>query len=74
MILFQSFTTLLSLVAFDREEKLLRPSECLYLALLCLVECFAYRWIIVIARIQGTVDYFRGVRVYEMVPRTRQPS
>jgi len=72
MTLFQAFTSLLPLVAFHREQKIFRPMEFIYLALLSLVEFAGYRWIIVAARITGTIDFFRGVRSYDAVPRSKQ--
>ena len=72
MSLFQAFTSLLPLMAFHREQKLYRPVEFLYLAFLSVVEFFAYRWIIVVSRVMGTVDYFRGVRSYPSMPRHRK--
>ena len=69
MNLVQSVVSLLPLVAFQREQKAFRPAEFLYLSALSLVEFFFYRWIILIARVTGTIDYFRGIRVYDAVPR-----
>ena len=74
MNLFQAFTSLLPLVAFHREQKIYRPAEFGYLVLLSLVEFAVYRWIIVVARVTGTLDFFRGVRTYDAVPRAKQRS
>jgi cellulose synthase/poly-beta-1,6-N-acetylglucosamine synthase-like glycosyltransferase len=72
MTLFQAFTSLLPLVAFQREQKLFRPVEFTYLALLSLIEFAAYRWIIVAARVTGTLDFFRGKHTYDGVPREKR--
>lgn len=74
MTLFQAFTSLLPLVAFQREQQLFRPSEFIYFAFLSMVELFVYRWIIVVARITGTIDYFRGIRTYDLIPRSKKRS
>ena len=75
MTLFQAFTSLLPLVAFHREQKIYRPGEFAYLALLSVIEFAVYRWIIVVARVTGTVDFFRGVHTYDGVPRAKaRPS
>ena len=58
-------------MAFHREQKLYRPVEFVYLTLLSLVEFAVYRWIIVVARITGTLDFLRGVHTYDRVPRAR---
>jgi cellulose synthase/poly-beta-1,6-N-acetylglucosamine synthase-like glycosyltransferase len=74
MTLFQSCSSLLPLVAFHREQKLYRPAEFGYLVLLSLVEFAVYRWITMVARVTGTIDFFRGVRTGESVPRARSSS
>jgi cellulose synthase/poly-beta-1,6-N-acetylglucosamine synthase-like glycosyltransferase len=71
MTLFQAFTSMMPLIAFHHEQKIFRPREFLYLTFLSLVEFLVYRWVIVIARTSGTIDYFRGSRVFDTVPRFR---
>ena len=72
MNLVQAVISLLPLVAFQREQKAFRPAELLYLSALSVVEFFFYRWIILVARAGGTIDYFRGIRVYDAMPRFRE--
>lgn len=71
MILFQSFISLLPLLTFTRDRKTFRFRDIAYLSALSFGEFFWYRWVNTFAKLKGTYDFVRGVRVYDMVARNR---
>jgi hypothetical protein len=40
--------------------------------MLTFVEFFCYRWLISVAKLQGTFDYFRGVKAYDQYKRPKR--
>jgi len=74
MLLVQTSTSLIVLGSFLREQqKVFRIKYVAYLIFLSFFEFFAYRWIISIAKIVGTVNYFRGIRTFEQYQRKTNP-
>jgi len=67
----QLFLTLMSIFSFIRTQRLFPTRYVAYLIFLGLVESFAYRWILSYAKISGTVNYFRGKRVFDQYERQR---
>ena len=72
MVLSQAIISLLVLVEFMRDQKLFRPGYACYLAILSIFEIFLYRWIILIAKIEGTIGFFRGEAEYETYERSKR--
>lgn len=65
----QTLISLLSLLVFIRHQRALKLPYIAYLVLLSLLEFFLYRWILWIARLLGTYQFFKGVRAYEQYNR-----
>ncbi len=72
MMLIQTFTSLLSLLAFSSSQKVFKTGDVAYLILLGFLECFWYRWIITWSKLMGTIGYLRGVRIYEQYKRPKR--
>ena len=71
IVLSQAVISLLVLVEFLRDQKLFRPGYALYLAVLSFFEIFIYRWIILLAKLKGTLGIFKKEHSYEMYQRVR---
>ncbi|MEK7447914.1 MAG: glycosyltransferase [Planctomycetota bacterium] len=65
----QTAISLLSIFSFIRHQNLLKMKDVAFLVILSFFELFLYRWIIWIAKLWGTYNYLRGVRVYEQYTR-----
>ena len=72
MLLIQTFTTLLSMLAFVESQRLFRLKYLAYLIGLSFVEFFFYRWILSIAKIQGTVDFLYKKKSHEKYVRQKR--
>jgi len=72
MLLCQAIMTLSSIFAFINTQRVFKVGYILYLTLLAMVEFFCYRWIISIARITGTIDYFMGKRGFTQYEREKR--
>jgi len=74
MLLTQGLVSVLSVLGFVRVQKVFGAGYIAYLLLLGFVEFFGYRWLILAAKISGTIGYFRhnrGYAVYERAKRAR---
>ena len=71
MILVQSLVSLIPMLTYIHDQRLFRVKDSLYLTGLSFLELLWYRWLLTWAKIQGTFDYFRGFRDYDMVARNR---
>lgn len=72
MVLTQAFITLLSILSFVESQRIFKMRYIAYLMFLALVELFCYRWIIAIAKIMGTIGFFRKKRAYDQYDRPRR--
>ena len=71
MILSQTIVSLLSLFSFISTQRIFDLKYTAYLAVLSFFEFFLYKWILMTAKICGTFDYLRGVRVYDQYARPK---
>lgn len=62
MLLSQTFTSLLSVLAFVESQRLFKLNYIRYIIGLSFVEFFFYRWILSIAKIVGTLDFLHKKR------------
>ncbi len=69
IVLVQAFTSLSVLFTFIRTQRVLTFGYLFYLIALSFVELFVYRWVILIARLTGTWDFFRGITAYNQYKR-----
>ncbi len=74
MFLWQTIVSLFSLLIFSRVTKVMKASYIAYLATLSLVEFFWYRWIILFAKLAGTLDYLKGVRSHDQFIRSSRTN
>ena len=72
MILSQAIVSLLSIFAFARSQEELRRRDILYLIFLSFAEYFWYHWILLIAKVQGTIDFLLGFRGYDQYQRPKR--
>jgi hypothetical protein len=72
MIMSQAMITLLSILAFVRGQKVLSKKYVSYLVLLSFLEFFWFHWILLFAKIVGTLEYMRGIRVFDQYKRSKQ--
>lgn len=73
MAVSQTFISVLVLFVFLQDQKIFRLRYSLYLLLLSFFEFFLYRWIITVAKAQGTFDYLRGVKTFDQYKRYIKP-
>jgi cellulose synthase/poly-beta-1,6-N-acetylglucosamine synthase-like glycosyltransferase len=69
MILCQTILSFLSLFAFNQYHKVISSRNIGLLMGWTLTEFFWYHWIVVVARIAGTIDYLRGVKMFDQYKR-----
>ncbi|MGD0336027.1 MAG: glycosyltransferase [Candidatus Omnitrophota bacterium] len=74
MIMTQAIFSLLSIFSFTRTQKLFPKRYTIYLIFLSLVEFIFYRWIISVAKISGTLSYFRKMREFDQYVRTKHST
>lgn len=72
MGLVQFVISLLCLFAFIRGQRVFKMSYILYLIMLSFIEFFGYRIIISIAKLRGTYNFMRKVRVYDQYVRAKR--
>ncbi len=72
MILSQAIIALLSIFAFIRGQKVFSIKYISYLVFLSFVEFFWYHWILMYAKIMGTINYMQGVKVHDQYKRSKQ--
>ena len=72
MLLAQAFVSLLSVLAFVEDQRLFKIKYVMYLMLLSLTEFFWYRWIILIAKIRGTIDFFHRKKSSDQYMRSKR--
>ena len=65
MILAQALLSLSVLMVFFKENLFFPLPYAAYLVFLSFWEFIAYRWAISIAKVMGTIEYFRAVRTFE---------
>lgn len=63
MVLVQAFISLIVIFTFVRDQKIMRFRHICYFILLSFLELFSYKWITMIAKLLGTFDYCRGIRM-----------
>ncbi len=69
VVLAQSFISLLYLYNFVCSQSVMKFSYIAYLAVLSIFELFWYRWIILAAKVSGTIAYLRGVSTHDQFNR-----
>lgn len=72
MILLQALVSLLAIFAFNRDQKLFRLRDITYFIILSFMEFFWYKWLMSFAKCSGTLNYFRGVRIYDKYERVKR--
>jgi cellulose synthase/poly-beta-1,6-N-acetylglucosamine synthase-like glycosyltransferase len=72
MLLSQAFISLLSMLAFVEGQRLFKIRYIAYLVVLTLTEFLAYRWIITISKIIGTISSLRGVKSFDQYDRAKR--
>lgn len=72
MVVTQAAFSLVSLFSFVRIQNIFSKRYVIYLIFLALVEFIFYRWIISLARILGTLSFFRGVRSFDQFVRAKR--
>lgn len=72
MVVCQTISSLVSLFSFIRSHKVFSTKYILYLVFLSLVEFFYYRWLLFIAKISGTISYFRKIRIHDQYVRDKR--
>jgi cellulose synthase/poly-beta-1,6-N-acetylglucosamine synthase-like glycosyltransferase len=72
MLLSQTFTSLLSILAFVESQRLFQLKYAEYLVELSFVEFFFYRWILSIAKIIGTWEFLRKKRSHDQYLRPKR--
>lgn len=70
VVLTQAFISLLYLLTFVRSQNMMSFRYIAYLSALSIFELFWYRWIILIAKIAGTISYMRRIRTHDQFLRT----
>ncbi|MFH1189091.1 MAG: glycosyltransferase [Candidatus Omnitrophota bacterium] len=73
MLASQAIMSLFALLSFIRTLKIFSVGYIMYLAFLGIIEFLFYRWVISVAKISGTVNYFRGVKLYDQYKRKERP-
>lgn len=68
----RSLTSVMSLFAFIRDQKIFRLKYVLYLLFLSLIEMFAYRWITSFARLRGMMMALRGYKGHDQYVRQKR--
>ncbi|MDD5129835.1 MAG: glycosyltransferase family 2 protein [Candidatus Omnitrophica bacterium] len=69
MILCNTVLSLSALFIFVRDQAVLRARDVIYFIILIFLEFFWYRWLMAIAKLSGTVHYFKGVRTFDKYER-----
>ncbi len=69
MILIQALVSLTSLLSFIRDQHSMKPLYIIYLVILSFFEFFWYRPILTVAKLQGTIDYFRRIKTHDQFIR-----
>lgn len=72
MLLTQAFNSLLCILTFVETGRLLKLRYIAYLIGLSLVEFLFYRWIISVAKVSGTIDFFRKKRSFDQYTRPKR--
>ena len=72
MILSNTFISLASLFIFVRDQKIFKTKDIIKFVILSFLEFFWYRWIISIAKLAGTLDYLKGVKIYDSYARKKR--
>lgn len=72
MVMSQCMISLLSIALFASFQKAFRLSYIAYMIALAFVEFFLYRWIISVAKIQGTISFLKGVKVFDQYERAKR--
>lgn len=72
MILSQGFISLLTILSFVRNQRIFRMRYILYLTVLGVLEFLFYRWLISLAKLLGTYDFLRGIKVYDQYTRSKR--
>lgn len=72
MVLSQAFISLLCILSFVEVQRIFKVKYIMYLVALSLVESFWYRWIISIAKFQGTLDFFHNKRTPDQYVRAKR--
>lgn len=72
MLLTQTLFSLFSIFAFIRDQKVFTLKYVMYLIFLSLVEFFWYHWLLMFAKITGTISYLKGVTVYDQYERPKR--
>ncbi|OGS43322.1 MAG: hypothetical protein A2539_10570 [Elusimicrobia bacterium RIFOXYD2_FULL_34_15] len=69
MVLIQTFISLSVLFIFIRDQKIFHFRYTCYLILLSFLELLSYKWITMLAKLLGMLDYFRGIRLHDQYKR-----
>lgn len=69
MILIQALISLTALLSFIRDQHSMKPLYIVYLVFLSFFEFFWYRPIIILARLQGTIGYFKKIKTHDQFIR-----
>lgn len=72
MILTQAIISIFSILAFARGKRIFYLGYMIYLVALSAVEFLFYRWIISIAKLSGTISYFRGIKTPDQYVRAER--
>jgi cellulose synthase/poly-beta-1,6-N-acetylglucosamine synthase-like glycosyltransferase len=71
MLLYYTITALVSLLIFDKNQRLFSLKDMAKLSALSFLEFFGYRQIILTARIMGTIAFFKGDKRWDKFERNR---
>ena len=69
MVLVQAFISLSVLFIFIRDQKVFRFRHTCYFIILSFLELLLFKWVSIIAKMRGMIDYCRGVKAYEQYTR-----
>ncbi len=72
MILCNALISLAALFIFVRDQAVLRTRDVIYFIILIFLEFFWYRWLMTIAKLLGTIHYFKGVRTFDKYQRRQR--
>ncbi|MBP7056753.1 MAG: glycosyltransferase family 2 protein [Candidatus Omnitrophica bacterium] len=72
MLLSQSFVSLLSILTIVEHRKIFKLRYVMYMTMLALTEFFFYRWLISVAKILGTIDFFLSKKQYDQYERPKR--
>lgn len=72
MLLSQVFVSLLSILTVVERRRLFKLNYTIYMVMLTCVEFLFYRWIISIAKILGTIDFFLRKKSFDMYSRGKR--